>query len=171
VDHRFALFHELVVVDVEGNDLTGNLRRYGYGPAVREGIVGALEVAAGPPVIQPPRNEERDDDNSDRQDPRPSGPAAVFGRLFTRVGILVSPFWRRVGRRSPIAVAWRRAVFGTGRPIGRAALLVDLTRSGAGVRTAFLYSSLRSRGRVAREGGRLVVARRIIALVTDRLTG
>jgi hypothetical protein len=78
VNEWLAQFHQLIVGDVERDDNTGYLRRYGDGPAVRIGIIGTLDIARRPPVIDAPHYEKRDDEKPDQQDPGPPLLAACF---------------------------------------------------------------------------------------------
>ena len=90
MDQRFALVHELIVVDVKRDDETRHLRRNRHRASIRIGVVGGLNVAGGEIEIAAAGDRARRDEQADEQKR-----ALFFGRQrflvrrgFVRLGAL-----------------------------------------------------------------------------------
>ena len=67
VNQRLALLDELIVGHVERDDVAGDARRDDDRAAVGVGVVGALDVAIGPPVIEPAKRQQSENHQTDDQ--------------------------------------------------------------------------------------------------------
>jgi hypothetical protein len=112
LDDHLALRQTLVVVDVEGHDLTRDARRDGDGAAFGEGVIGVDQVAGGEPIEE---GADRGDDEDEQED-RANEDLAAAGLAFllTLLFLVAPPFLgtalvlvlvgRRSGRKLLVAV-------------------------------------------------------------------
>ena len=96
VDQRFALAHELIVVDVEGDDESRDLRRDRHRASVRVGVVRRLDVEGGEIEIGAAGDGARRDEKADEQKR-----ALLFRRrrFVLRRGLVLVRFGAILGRR------------------------------------------------------------------------